>query len=240
MKNFYLQSIGRFLINHNFCTKRSVKSFFSKNVVLVNNVQIFNSDFLVNSQKDCIKVNGKKIKKDRFIYLMMNKPIGYVCSTKSDSHKVVYELLPKRILKKYPGIHCVGRLDCNTSGLLLFTNNGSFSHNLTEPQNEIKKKYFVKLRDNVCEKDKLDYCEKCKNGILVKEDKKSPSFTTEPSVIEWINDYECFITLTEGKFHEVRRIFETLGNYVIILKRVSFYKFDLGTLKEGKINRVSL
>ena len=88
------------------------------------------------------------------------------------------------------------------------------------------------------QKDKLDYCEKCKNGLLLKEDKKSPSFTTRPTVIEWKNDYECFITLTEGKFHEVRRIFETLGNCVIILKRISFYNYDLGTLKEGKIKKL--
>lgn len=238
MNNFCLQSLGRFLINHNFCSKRSVKSFLQKNFVEVNGKQIFEADFLIDSEKVCVKVNGKKIKKDRFIYLMMNKPVGYVCSTESDSHKVVYELLPKRIVKKYPSIHCVGRLDCNTSGLLIFTNNGSFSHNLTEPSNQIEKKYFVKLRDKVCEKDKLEYCEKCKNGLLLKEEKKSPSFTTRPTVIEWKNDYECFITLTEGKFHEVRRIFETLGNCVIILKRISFYNYDLGTLKEGKIKKL--
>ena len=103
---------------------------------------------------------------------------------------------------------------------------------------QIEKKYFVKLKDKVCKKDKLDYCEKCKNGLLLKEDKKSPSFTTRPTVIEWKTDYECFITLTEGKFHEVRRIFETLGNCVIILKRISFYNYDLGTLKEGKIKKL--
>ena len=69
-------------------------------------------------------------------------------------------------------------------------------------------------------------------------EKKSPSFTTKPTVIEWKNNDECYITVTEGKFHEVRRIFETLGNCVIILKRISFYNYDLGTLKEGKIKKL--
>ena len=238
MDNFYLQSIGRILINNDFCTKRSVKSFLQKNIVQVNKQRILQADFLVNSEKDSILVNNSKLKKKRFIYLMMNKPTGFVCSTESDSHFTVYSLLPKRILKKHPDIHTIGRLDCDTSGLLLFTDNGSFSHNLTEPSNQIQKTYYVKLKESVSDIDKQIYCKKCKEGIFLKEDKKSPSFTTLPSVLEWKSNDECLITLTEGKFHEVRRIFENLGNCVIILKRVSFYKFDLGTLKEGKIKKL--
>ncbi len=164
---------------------------------------------------------------------MMNKPCGYVCSAVSDSHQTVYELLPGPLrslaqnAKRGKRLHTVGRLDCNTSGLLLFTTDGDFSNYLTRPQNHIPKTYEAVIKTPVEEPAQAEYISRASKGVMLPAEKKAPEQQSAGAQLEFITPTFCRITLTEGKFHEVRRLFQALGNEVVELKRLSFGNYKL-------------
>lgn len=242
MNGLFCEKLSRVLINYKFCSERSVSTFFKNNQIFVNHIKITDSGFMVDSGTDEITINEKSLEKSQNHYYLMNKPKGFVCSTTSDSHKTVYSLFSPELLQpeNLGKLHSVGRLDCDTTGLLLFTTNGNFSHILSNPKSDIKKKYYVKLEKEITEKDFCIYTQKCKKGIFIKEEKKSPSFISKPSELEWISKNECFITVTEGKFHEVKRIFNALGNSVIELERKSMGCFILeDSLKPGEYRHLT-
>lgn len=150
MEDMFFEPLVRVLINHGFCSLRSARNFLRKNVVFVDGTRIFECGFPVKIEKDEISVNGKILEKQKNLYILLNKPAGYVCSFVSDSHPVVYELLSSINIPKNLGkLHTVGRLDFDTCGLLLFTTNGSFSHRLASPDFKVEKKYFVRLENPV-------------------------------------------------------------------------------------------
>ena len=164
----------------------------------------------------------------QFYYFLMNKVAGEVCSTVSDSHKTVYEHFPADVLESNGAkLHSIGRLDCDTEGLLLFTNDGKLSDFLTRPENKIEKTYFVRLKNLVTEIQQEEYSQKAGQGVTLPPEKKSPEQKSGGAKIRWLSAAECKITLTEGKFHEVKRIFRALGNEVIYLKRVKFAGLEL-------------
>lgn len=171
----------------------------------------------------------------------MNKPCGYVCSAVSDSHKTVYDLLTYEmkdlVQKPVRGnrLHTVGRLDCDTSGLLIFTTDGIFSNYLTRSENHVEKTYEITLRDEVDDAEKKIYVEKCKEGFYIPAEKKGEEFMCKSSLLWWKDSVHCSLTITEGKFHQVRRMISALGNEVIGLKRVRFGEYELGDLREGEI-----
>ncbi|WP_407425062.1 pseudouridine synthase [Treponema sp.] len=168
----------------------------------------------------------------------MNKKAGEVCSHTSDSHHTVYEHFPADILiSNGVKLHSAGRLDCDTEGLLLFTNDGKFSNFLTRPENKIEKTYFVRLKNAVSETEQKKYTKLAEKGMVLPAEKKSPEQKSNGAKIDWkavTITNECEITLTEGKFHEVKRIFRALGNEVVYLKRVNFAGIELDeSLKTG-------
>ncbi|MCR4742982.1 MAG: pseudouridine synthase [Treponema sp.] len=179
-----------------------------------------------------MEFSGKEIQENK-IYLIMNKPRGYVCAAASDSHKTVYQLLPQNLqdlvknAKRGSRLHTVGRLDCDTSGLLLITTDGHFSNYLTRAENQISKSYKVLLEKSVSPEEKKSYKEKALLGLTLPEDKKAPQEIAAPALIEWMSDNLAKITITEGKFHEVKRIFAALGNKVLELERLSIEELEL-------------
>lgn len=207
-------------------------------------------------EKNCDfdKLNHQRIEIGKDIYIVVDKPKNVVCSRVSDSHKTIFEWLKEEIdfsteLKMtcdfdtstklsdhrldFPSLHCVGRLDSETTGLLILTTDGNFSHFVTNPENKIPKTYEATLRDFVNEENQKIYIEKTKSGILLPAEKKSPKEMSDSAIIEWIFESEktqsnmCKITVTEGKFHEVRRIFTALGNEVKKLRRIKIGEFSL-------------
>ena len=204
------------------------------------------------------------------IYLLMNKPRGYVCSAVSDSHKTVYQLLPADLqdlvqnAKRGSRLHTVGRLDCDTGGLLLFTNDGFFSHRLTEPAslpaaadstklpaaavtgqpaaaaNLIEKVYLAELESPVPLASQSDYIRQAATGLTLPPEKKFGEQVAAPAKLEFLGECCCHITVHEGKFHEVRRIFQALGNRVTALKRIKMGPYELpADLEEGKYISIS-
>ena len=164
----------------------------------------------------------------QYYYFLMNKAAGEVCSTVSDGHRTVYEhFSPDQLISNGAKLHSVGRLDCDTEGLLLFTNDGQLSNFLTRPENKIEKTYFVRLKNPLTLLRQKEYSEQAEKGLTLPPEKKSPEQKSAGAKITWLTQNECEITLTEGKFHEVKRIFRALGNEVIYLKRVKFAGLEL-------------
>ena len=178
------------------------------------------------------------------IYLVMNKPCGYVCSAVSDSHKTVYDLLTPELQALVQGakrghrLHTIGRLDADTSGLLLFTTDGMFSHNITSA--DFSKTYRATLATPVTADAQQTYITRAASGLTLPPEKKYGEQQPNPAVLHFIKDDLCEITVQEGKFHEVRRIFLALGNEVAELERISIGSFKLPPeLAPGQYRKLS-
>lgn len=238
MENIFLESLSNILIKNNFCSNRSVKNFISTHKILVNNIPVKEKTTLIDIEKDIISVDDIVIKNFKHKYFIMNKKIGTVCSTVSDRSPTVFQNFMLQS-KPFP-LQCVGRLDKDTSGLLLFTTNGSLNNYLTNPENNIHKCYKVELLNSVSKNEQDEYVEKCKNKLLLVAEKKAAPCIVENQKLIFINHKECIITITEGKFHQIRRTFLTLGNKVVKLKRISIGNINLPEdLKEGDIKEIS-
>ncbi len=178
---------------------------------------------------------------NRKLYIVLNKPESYVCSYVSDSHKTVYDLLPKEfriLMNQVRGkkLHTVGRLDCETTGLLFLTTDGYFSNSLTRPQSHIKKTYYAKLKLPVLPSVQQEYKERFSKGILLPAQKKFSEQMAASSKIEFLSPDECLVTVTEGKFHQVRRMFLAVENEVTALSRTKIGCFSLPKdLRKGEI-----
>lgn len=165
-------------------------------------------------------------KPEKTIYLIMNKPCGYVCSAASDSHKTVYELLTpdlQAMVSEVPRgcrLHTVGRLDCDTSGLLLITNDGNFSNKITTEKN-VQKIYRAKLATPVSPELQTICISRASSGLILPPEKKYGEQKALPATLIFDASDVCMITVLEGKFHEVRRIFRALGNEVSELERIA-------------------
>lgn len=185
----------------------------------------------------------KTSKPSQYYYLIMNKPCGYVCSAASDSHKTVYELLSHELQELVRGaprgcrLHTVGRLDCDTSGLLLITNDGKFSNRITAGpvvecptgriETTISKTYRASLAEPVSTENQKEYISRAAAGLTLPPEKKYDEQKALPATIIFENPAICKITVNEGKFHEVRRIFRALGNEVKDLERISIGSLQL-------------
>lgn len=162
----------------------------------------------------------------------MNKPCGYVCAAASDSHKTVYELLTpelQELVREAPRgqrLHTVGRLDCDTSGLLLITNDGKFSNKITTNP-DIQKTYRARLTEPVTTENQQTYITRASAGLTLPPEKKYGEQKALPAALQFEAADVCRVTVGEGKFHEVRRIFRALGNEVAALERVAIGSLTL-------------
>lgn len=201
--------IDKFLCNSGFGSRTDVNKLLKSGRVKVNNQIVKNKDMKIDEYVDYIYVDGVKIEYDEFHYIMMNKPANYVTSTK-DTDPTVMELLGE--YDKY-NVVPVGRLDKDTEGLLLFTNDGILAHNLTSPKKHVEKTYYVELDVEI----KQEYIEIFKQGVILDD-----GYHTLPSKLEILDSHHIYLTIMEGKFHQVKRMMEAINNKVKYLKRISF------------------
>lgn len=199
--------------------------------ITVNDKEVYKNDLYLNDG-DYVKLDGKIIVYKEFIYLMMNKPAGYVCANTDNLHRTVFELING--FEKY-NLFTVGRLDIDTTGLLLITNNGSFAHKLTSPKYECEKKYYVETDIDFEEED----IQKMWSGLLLYEEKDKP-FISKPAKLEIIEKNKGYITITEGKYHQVKKLCKACGKTVTALKRVSMGDLKLDeSLKLGSYRELT-
>ena len=198
--------------------------------IIVNDKIVTKKDTYIDEQKDIIKYNGEIITYKEFIYIMLNKPKGYLSATKDGKEKTVIDLID---IKR--DIFPVGRLDKDTEGLLLLTNNGKYAHYLTSPNHHVEKKDYVELEKNIKPEDIILFCE----GLEIR-DGKDELYMTKPAKLDLITNNSCYVYITEGKFHQIKRMFEKLDNKVTYLKRVKFGEIELDeTLKLGQYRELT-
>lgn len=201
--------LDKFLCEMEMGTRSQVKEMIKKGQVSVNNEVIKKADYKFdeNSAKVCVK--EKEISYQKFYYYMLNKPAGVVSATTDNHDKTVLDLLKDALGKD---LFPVGRLDKDTEGLLLITNDGVLGHNLLSPKKHVDKTYLVKTAETVT----LDMIHALEQGVDIGEEK-----ITLPAKVKLLEEKEIELTIMEGKFHQVKRMLKAVGNEVVYLKRLS-------------------
>lgn len=231
------QRIDKILSHEGFGSRKDIKKLLRQAEVLVNGKQIFDPGTQVNPEKDKITVDGQELNLHTNIYLMMNKPKHVVCSNKDGEHQTVFDLLDETLRTPYliGKLHLVGRLDMDTEGLLLFTTDGELTHRLISPKSHINKTYYCELEHPETQEHQKEIIELFKQGIEVGPDDNDPGFKCEPAVLNWQSDSKALLTIYEGKYHQVKRMFIAVNNKISFLKRVSMGTLELDpSLKPGE------
>ncbi|MCI5682442.1 MAG: pseudouridine synthase [Eubacteriales bacterium] len=208
-------------------SRSEVKALIRKGKVSVNGTVVRDVSFAV-TDSDEVRVNGIVTDTSEFVYLMLNKPCGFVSTTDADEENVL-SFVPSELFRK--GMFPVGRLDKDTSGLIFLTNDGAFSHMLTSPSRHVEKEYIATLErplDEIC-------FEFFAEGMTLKD-----GFTTRPAKLERLGEKKARVVISEGKYHQVRRMFACCGNRVETLKRVRIGGVELDpTLEEGEVRKLT-
>jgi 16S rRNA pseudouridine516 synthase len=182
----------------------------------------------VVGQFTSVVVDGTVIQQRQPVYLMMNKPKGVVSATKDDKHTTVLDLVDHPLKNE---LHIAGRLDFNTTGLLLLTNAGAWSKQLSLPENHIIKKYRVTLKNKISPNDVLAYQKKFREGVFLSPE----NITTRPAVLLALNLNTVELSICEGRYHQVKRMFGFFQNEVLALHRLSVGNIEVeGDLALGQ------
>ena len=224
--------IDKLLSNIGIGTRKEVKKFIKEGLVLVNGNTVKDAGLIVDTEFDEILFDGEKINYKEFIYIMMNKPKGVISATYDPIEKTVIDLLPQELKARNP--FPVGRLDKDTEGLLLITNDGDLAHKLLSPKKNVIKKYYAKILGFVNESDIKAFNE----GIVLED-----GYKTLPANLEILSSSDVskvYVYIREGKYHQIKRMFESVGKKVIYLKRLAMGNLTLDeNLKPGEWRELS-
>lgn len=203
-------------------TRSEVKKIISSGRVTLDGAVVRSA--AVQTEEKLVCLDGQAVAYQEFFYIMLNKPKGYVCANRDSSSKTVFDLLPKDYQKK--DLFVCGRLDKDTTGLVLLTNNGPLAHCLLAPKKEIFKEYIVGLRDKVSKEDILSL----EQGLVLRD-----GLHCKPAFFKPLGVREGIIKISEGKYHQIKRMFAALQNEVVTLHRRSIHGLSLDpNLKEGE------
>lgn len=228
-KEVFPLRIDKFLSNSGAGSRSQVKTDLKKGLVLVNGQSVRNPDFQIDPSHDLIFFKGKELSLPGNHYYMLNKPMGYVSATEDSREQTVLDLFPLELRK---GLFPVGRLDKDTEGLLLLTDNGTLAHQLISPKREIYKTYLVTCEKTVTGEDLL----RLEAGVNIGD----ATLTLPAKARTTDDDHVIYLSICEGKFHQVKRMLQATCNKVTRLKRVSFGPLSLDdTLTPGEYRVLS-
>lgn len=222
--------INKFLAESGVASRRAADKMIENGEVKINGKICALGDEV--SDSDSVTVNGKKIMPvTKYEYYIMNKPKGYVCTVKDDKdRKTVMDLMPNASDKR---LFPVGRLDYDTEGLLLITNDGDLTFRLTHPKNEIPKTYSVKIEGKISD----ETVNKLRSGVVI--DGK-PTAKCNVRVVESGRDFtKLNVVITEGRNRQIRKMFEAVGKEVKFLKRIKIGDLKLSGLDRGEVRKLS-
>ncbi len=262
-----MERIDKILSHHGFGSRKDVKKLLRDERVTVNGKFVYDSGFQLDIENDVVCVDDEEIRLQHDVYIMMNKCQNVVCANKDGEHQTVFDLLDESLKHKFLGgdLHCMGRLDIDTEGLLILTTDGKLTHKLLSPKTHAPKTYAVGLRDSLTEEEKSKYTEKFTKGFWIDREQNEAGFDAQPAEIKFVEDrnegkglppgvqaglaptppstgtpaslhgkldfntpkIDCLLTIYEGKFHQVKRMFAQLGNEVVYLKRVKMGQLEL-------------
>ena len=220
--------LDKYLVECGIGSRKEVKKIIDGKLVSVNDKIISSSKENVDEEKDVVKYRDEIIKYKKFRYYILNKKGGYITAVDDPKDKTVMDLLPEWVIKK--DLAPVGRLDKDTEGLLLLTNDGQLNHRLLSPKSHVDKTYYAELENNIS-KDDLEIL---RNGVDI------GGYITMPALAEKIDDKKIHLTIKEGKFHQVKKMLEAVDNKVIYLKRISFGKLKLDDMELGEVREVNI
>ncbi len=218
--------LDKMLAHSGYGTRKEVKQLIRDGYVLVNGEVIVDDDFKVDEINDEIFVDGFQIDYRKHLYVMLNKPKDVVSATYDSRQKTILDLMPEYdYLKLFP----IGRLDIDTEGLVLLSNDGDLAHKLLSPKKHVDKEYYVEVKNPLKTSDVIAFT----SGITLDDGYKCLS-----ARLEIIDELKAHVIIKEGKFHQIKRMFEALNNEVTYLKRIRMKnlildpKLDLGEYRE--------
>lgn len=219
--------LDNFLSAAGFGSRSDVKKYIKKGLVSVSGVIYKDPAFKLDETSADVTFDGKSVVYKKYVYFMLNKPQGIISASHADlrnpDQKCVIDLIKE---EKHRSLFPVGRLDRDTEGMLLITDDGMLAHNLLSPSKHVDKTYYAELKDELSESD----CIRLETGVDIGDDTR-----TLPAVIEPINKTSVYITIHEGRYHQIKRMFESVGNEVVFLKRLSMGSLTLDpSLKPGE------
>ncbi len=224
MKPARTEKLVKVIANLGYGSRKDVTAMFRAGLITDANGEVLYADDRVAPAD--VRVDGAPLDPPQGIVLMLHKPVGYTCSTR-DPGRVVYDLLPPRFRLRQPTLSPVGRLDRDTSGLLLMTDDGALLHRIISPKSNLPKTYEATLAQPL----RGDEAEVFASGTLMLESETTPLL---PATLEVVSPTVARLILTEGRYHQVRRMFAAVGNHVEALHRVSVGELDLDGLPAGQ------
>ena len=210
-----MERLDKVIANMGQASRREIKDMVRQGRILIDGMPASSPEQKIDPEEARISIDGIFLKYELFTYIILHKPAGLLSATEDFQEKTVLDLLPPELRKR--GLAPVGRLDKDTEGLLLLTNDGRLNHRLTSPKYHIDKVYYAEV-DGVLEpSDVVCFAE----GIALSD------FTCLPAKLEILTERTCLITVQEGKFHQVKRMLAACGKPVIYLKRISMGELKL-------------
>lgn len=218
--------LDKILAHMGYGSRKEVKELIRKGYVSVDGEIIKSDDIKVNENSEII-ICDEEVKYQEFVYLMLNKPDGYISATFDNNLPTVLDLIYGYESR---GLFPVGRLDIDTFGLLILTNDGMLAHKLLSPKNHVNKKYYLKYEGVYND----SFVETFKKGVKIDD------YITKPAIFENLGNNEAYLTIREGKFHQVKRMMEYVGCKVTYLERIEFGGIKLdNNLKRGDFRLLS-
>lgn len=229
-----LVRVDKFLADSGIATRSKIRELAKKGLIRVNNEIVKKTDLKIDVQKDEIFFDGKKIEYQKYHYYILNKPAGCITATIDSRDKTVMDILKD---VPYKNMFPVGRLDKDTEGLLLITDDGDLAHKLLAPKNHIDKTYFVKCSGIISDRD----ISMLESGVDIGDNKPTmPARAVLKATDDEKNISELFLTIREGRFHQVKRMIKAVGKTVIYLERVAFGSIKLDdSIERGKYRRLT-
>lgn len=218
-----MERIDKIISSQTIYSRKDVKDLVRNKEITINDQLVLKSDYKINPEIDVIKINGNILEIKKYVYLMLNKPKGFVSATEDKSDRTVLDLIPEKYLhrKLFPA----GRLDKDTTGLMLITDDGEFAHNILSPKKHISKTYLVQIDIPMTD----EMISGFQNGVELNDGK------CKPASLEIINTDKGIVTLFEGRYHQIKRMFGCYKATVTELKRIKMGNFMLPKdLKEGE------
>ena len=223
-----MERLDKIISNYSNYTRSEIKKLVKQNRIKVNEYLVSKSEIKIDIEKDRIFIDNNELVIKQKIYLVLNKPKGYITATEDKISNTVLDLISDeyKVRKIFP----VGRLDKDTTGLLILTNDGDFAHNITSPNKNKTKIYIATLDIPVTDNMVSEFS----NGVILNDGK------CKPAKLEKISDYLAKVTITEGRYHQIKRMFGCFGAKVVELKRIQIGQFKLPeNLDEGEYRELS-
>ena len=229
-----MERIDKFIGTQTSYSRKDVKDLIRKKKVLVNGEIVTKPDIKIDCYSDVISIDNKEIVFKKYVYLLLNKPKGYVSATEDKNMLTVLDLVPSEFAHR--NLFPAGRLDRDTTGLMLITDDGNFAHNILSPQKHVKKIYKVVLDISL----NNQMVDGFKNGVELNDG------ICKPAILEIVDSNVAKVTLIEGRYHQIKRMFGCFGAKVLELQRIGIGNFNLpdnlklGECREFTVNELKM